>query len=684
MKEKELKIKQKSDFIKTRKREIFDIKEKPVNLFNNRLKADLIKKTVTEKKEQAEKATNEASVQAEEKIENTVINTGLYTADTVIPNIIKSKKGNFQKYESNLTYTNRNSPKNFDGGEVKEILRYRQEVLADTKTVDKINQDYIKISEHGLSRNTANTINTAQGDTSKNKVELSKLWKNGVLKTKLIEKKIYKDRRIYKDKKIQTVEKEEKERLITKVEDYKSDDVKTEFPKSSCKNMNFRDTLIKEPSEEKICSKAPLNHETNYQKVKRIKLNNRQEIQPIHNEDSKIKIYNSMPKFNLNHSHTDIKQKDFTNRHNKTRFQPNNHTETKQHRLLLHKNHRNKVFLRRNYGTVKNQNLQRRTFQSSQIKKKILSNTKKATVRATSSTIKIGKRATMAIAKTAAAVVKGIALLLSSMGGAVVVFVIIAAVLALMTTAFGVFYSPFDDTEGTKRIAQIVAETNSEFNNRISEIENNVKHDSVEYHSDSGNHIFVTNWTQVVAVFAVKTSGDTEQALDVVTMDNKREELLKEVFWDMNILSHDTEKIVSDEEEKTILHIRLESKSYKDMIDIYHFTPYQKQSLEELMKPEYAQMLSELVGTIGITGEDITLTPEQITEMLENLPEDLSPERKAVMEAAYSLVGKVNYFWGGKSSAIGWDSRWGTPTKVTAAGSIRVLHDLLDWTVRAL
>ena len=684
MKEKELKIKQKSDFIKTRKREIFDIKEKPVNLFNNRLKADLIKKTVTEKKEQAEKATNEASVQAEEKIENTVINTGLYTADTVIPNIIKSKKGNFQKYESNLTYTNRNSPKNFDGGEVKEILRYRQEVLADTKTVDKINQDYIKISEHGLSRNTANTINTAQGDTSKNKVELSKLWKNGVLKTKLIEKKIYKDRRIYKDKKIQTVEKEEKERLITKVEDYKSDDVKTEFPKSSCKNMNFRDTLIKEPSEEKICSKAPLNHETNYQKVKRIKLNNRQEIQPIHNEDSKIKIYNSMPKFNLNHSHTDIKQKDFTNRHNKTRFQPNNHTETKQHRLLLHKNHRNKVFLRRNYGTVKNQNLQRRTFQSSQIKKKILSNTKKATVRATSSTIKIGKRATMAIAKTAAAVVKGIALLLSSMGGAVVVFVIIAAVLALMTTAFGVFYSPFDDTEGTKRIAQIVAETNSEFNNRISEIENNVKHDSVEYHSDSGNHIFVTNWTQVVAVFAVKTSGDTEQMFDVVTIDNKRGELLKEVFWDMNIISYDTEKITSDEKEETILHIRLESKSDTDMIDIYDFTPYQEQSLEELMKPEYAQMLSELVGTIGVTGGDITLTPEQIKKMLENLPEDLSPERKAVMEAAYSLVGKVNYLWGGKSSAIGWDSRWGALTKVTAAGSIRVLHDLLDGIVRAL
>ena len=39
------------------------------------------------------------------------------------------------------------------------------------------------------------------------------------------------------------------------------------------------------------------------------------------------------------------------------------------------------------------------------------------------------------------------------------------------------------------------------------------------------------------------------------------------------------------------------------------------------------------------------------------------------MEVAYSLVGKVNYFWGGKSEVIGWDSRWGTPMKVTSAGS---------------
>lgn len=51
------------------------------------------------------------------------------------------------------------------------------------------------------------------------------------------------------------------------------------------------------------------------------------------------------------------------------------------------------------------------------------------------------------------------------------------------------------------------------------------------------------------------------------------------------------------------------------------------------------------------------------------MPENLSADRKAVVQTAYSLLDKVNYFWGGKSSAIGWDSRWGTPTRVTATGS---------------
>ena len=40
-----------------------------------------------------------------------------------------------------------------------------------------------------------------------------------------------------------------------------------------------------------------------------------------------------------------------------------------------------------------------------------------------------------------------------------------------------------------------------------------------------------------------------------------------------------------------------------------------------------------------------------------------------MLETACRLVGKVNYFWGGKSLVLGWDDRWGTLRQVTAAGS---------------
>ena len=37
-------------------------------------------------------------------------------------------------------------------------------------------------------------------------------------------------------------------------------------------------------------------------------------------------------------------------------------------------------------------------------------------------------------------------------------------------------------------------------------------------------------------------------------------------------------------------------------------------------------------------------------------------------ESALMLVGKVNYFWGGKSYTVGWDDRWGKPAEVTSPG----------------
>lgn len=282
-----------------------------------------------------------------------------------------------------------------------------------------------------------------------------------------------------------------------------------------------------------------------------------------------------------------------------------------------------------------------------------------------------GGRFANAVTNTVTAFVNSMLAALGGLSGLIVVFIIIGSVLALVSTAFGVFFSAYDNTAGTRRIAEIVAETNSEFYKKVDDIENRISHDRVEYHliPDGGDQLFITNWTEVVAVFAAKITGVDESAMDVITMDDIRAGRLKDVFGDMNELSYKTEMVKRGEDKETVLHITLNSRGYEEMVDFYDFTLYQKQALYEIMRPEYAQMLSELVGTLGIMGSNIELTKEQVQEMLENLPEELSPERRAVMEVAYSLVGKVSYFWGGKSEVIGWDGRWGTPMKVTSAGS---------------
>ena len=61
------------------------------------------------------------------------------------------------------------------------------------------------------------------------------------------------------------------------------------------------------------------------------------------------------------------------------------------------------------------------------------------------------------------------------------------------------------------------------------------------------------------------------------------------------------------------------------------------------------------------------------------LPAELSPLRRAFVESGAALVGRVGYFWGGKSDAVGWDARWGVPAVVTAPGSSTSGESLPFW-----
>lgn len=72
-----------------------------------------------------------------------------------------------------------------------------------------------------------------------------------------------------------------------------------------------------------------------------------------------------------------------------------------------------------------------------------------------------------------------------------------------------------------------------------------------------------------------------------------------------------------------------------------------------------------LYGTAG-NGSTVPLTDVELIAFLAR--QNCSETRKHIVKTGLSLVGKVPYFWGGKSAA-GWNDEWNTPKLVTAAGS---------------
>lgn len=72
-----------------------------------------------------------------------------------------------------------------------------------------------------------------------------------------------------------------------------------------------------------------------------------------------------------------------------------------------------------------------------------------------------------------------------------------------------------------------------------------------------------------------------------------------------------------------------------------------------------------LYGSAG-NGQAVPLTDAELLAFVKR--QNCSDTRKHILTTALSLVGKVPYFWGGKS-APGWNEEWNMPKLVTVAGS---------------
>ena len=276
---------------------------------------------------------------------------------------------------------------------------------------------------------------------------------------------------------------------------------------------------------------------------------------------------------------------------------------------------------------------------------------------------KLGSVAVQAVKEIGKGVVSAVSSILAAGGGAVVLVLILTMILvaAIVASPFGILFSNESREAGVVPLSAAVAQVNYEFNERLEALQTADDYDSI---SVTGQ---LADWIEVLAVFAVKVAGSNDaDAADVATMDADRIARLKAVFWDMTAIKTEVETINHpgrgdrDGWTEKNLYITISVKTAEEMKAVYHFNRNQIAALDELL--EQRDLLRELI-------EDVYSVSGDTAALLRNLPEDLSPEREAVVRTACSLVGKVNYFWGGKSLVIGWDARWGELRQVTAAGS---------------
>ena len=275
---------------------------------------------------------------------------------------------------------------------------------------------------------------------------------------------------------------------------------------------------------------------------------------------------------------------------------------------------------------------------------------------------KLGSVAVQAVKEIGKGVASAVSSILSAGGGAVVLVLILTVILvaAIVASPFGILFSNESREAGVVPLSAAVAQVNYEFNERLEALQTADSYDSISVTGQSAD------WIEVLAVFAVKVAGADVDATDVATMDADRIARLKAVFWDMTTIAHRIEVIHhpgsgdNDGWTERNLYITITAKTAEEMKTVYHFNRNQIAALDELL--EQRDLLRELI-------EDVYSVSGDTAALLRDLPEGLSPEREAVVRTACSLVGKVNYFWGGKSLVIGWNARWGEVWQVTAAGS---------------
>lgn len=226
----------------------------------------------------------------------------------------------------------------------------------------------------------------------------------------------------------------------------------------------------------------------------------------------------------------------------------------------------------------------------------------KAAAKATVKFAKVAAKAIVAAVKATVAAVKGIVAAIAAGGWIAVVVILLICLIGLVVgSVFGIF-APNPDNENGITIVQTVREANAEYEAQIAEIKSRYDYDMCFVSGEP------CEWSLAIAVYAVKTN----RTEDVVTFDEAKAAVLKEVYRSLNRMDIHAEQItvketrleaqedgsvvpVEQEVVKTYLYIETVPLTAEEAANLYGFDKKQREQLGELLSDKNKEMWDALL-----------------------------------------------------------------------------------------
>lgn len=224
--------------------------------------------------------------------------------------------------------------------------------------------------------------------------------------------------------------------------------------------------------------------------------------------------------------------------------------------------------------------------------------------------IKVAVKATVSAVKGIIAGTKAlISFLLAGGWVALIIIIVICLIGVLLNSHFGIFFSGEKTSENSITMQDVIAECNNEFYDKLQSIQDENEHE--EYVLEGK----LASWKDMLVIYTVKVSKGINEN-DVITIDDNKKQIMKDIFWNMNSLSSEvktesiTERGVNTDElpteiEKEVLHIIITSKTSEQMSKEYSFNELQLEQYNELLSDEYSSLWNGIIYGID-SGEYTT------------------------------------------------------------------------------